>query len=209
MRVSVFLMKKHLVYFREKLLKNMQNCSEAWRLELHATNIRRAPCNLSCNSCTISDQEQTVPVCATPAAVWTLSVKQGPTRWASRSSTVLRFLTAWLDSLASVLHFTGLRCSSSVSPERPKNISHAPIKHFFPSLVSLWWENPPLLFPVFTAQSAEAKLWQEDTSPNRQMSRQFWRVCHESFFRIIPKISMAKAVTSSPCAHTSLHKTKY
>lgn len=184
-RGSVFLMKKIKSISGKKFGKNMQNHSEAWRLELYAMNVRRAPCNLSCNSCTISDQEQTAPACVTPAAVWTLSVKQGPTRWASRSSTVLRFLTAWLDSLASVLHFTGLRCSSSVSPERPKNISHAPIKHVLPSLVSLWWENPPLLFPVFTAQSAEANLWQEDTSPNRQLSRQFWRVGHESFFRIL------------------------
>lgn len=140
-----------------------------------STEIRAGCLVANAPSQTLSKQPT---VCVKPAAVWPLSVKQGPTRWASSSSTLRCFLTAWLDGLASVLRFTDLT-SSSVSPKRPKNTLFAPIRHVFPSLVSLWWEKPPLLFPVLTAQSAEANLWQEHTSPNRWMSRQFEAVCHE------------------------------
>lgn len=48
-------------------------------------HVHSAPCKLSCNNCTVSDLEQTAPVCVSPPAVCPLSVKQGPTRWASRS----------------------------------------------------------------------------------------------------------------------------
>lgn len=81
-------------------------------------------------------------VCVKHFAVWPLSVKQGPTRWASRSLTLFHFLTAWLDRLPSILRFTDLT-SSSVSPETPKNTSYAHIKLVFPGLLSLWWEIHP------------------------------------------------------------------
>lgn len=81
------------------------------------------------------------PVCVSPPAVWPWSVKQGPTRWASSCLDP----PSLPDRLASVLHFTGLRCPSSVSPERPKNISHAPIKHVFsePGLTLVRKPPPP------------------------------------------------------------------
>lgn len=61
----------------------------------------RASCHVT--SATSQTESKQPPVCVSPPAVWPLSVKQGPTRWASRSSTLPRSLTALLDRLVSVL----------------------------------------------------------------------------------------------------------
>lgn len=95
-------------------------------------------CKLSYNSCTVADLELSAAICVTPPAMWPQSVKQGPTHWASCLA-LLGFSDSFgWTGLASVLHFTSLGCPSGVSPERPKNTSHTPIKRVFPSLVSLW-----------------------------------------------------------------------
>lgn len=96
MKFSVSMMKKIKYIWGKKFEKYVSLFRGMRTRFIYNQCVRRAPCNLSCNSCTISDQEQTAPVCVTPAAVWPLSVRQGPTRWASRSSNP----PSLLDSLA-------------------------------------------------------------------------------------------------------------
>lgn len=176
-------------------------------------HVHRAPCKLSCNNCTVSDLEQTAPVGVSPPAVWPLSVKQGPTRWASRSLNPpsLPDSSAGQASECPALHRSPrpLQCLAW------KTQKYLPCTHqacfSMPGLTLV--RKPPLPFPVCNAQSAEANLWQEDTSPNRQMSRQFWQVCHECFFGSCFRFLWYRQWLPNPVhiynPHISLRSTKF
>lgn len=154
---------------------------------LQHPKVPRAIRNFS-NSYKVSDPEQ----CTSVYYPWVqIRVPRvGPTG----SLTLLHILTAWLDRLVTVLPFTSRCCPSSVSPGRPKNISHAPIKHVFAGLVSLWWEN-------HSVSSRSSLLCQQrptcdiKTSANRHILRQFWQVCHKQFATVLPKIYMPHVLT--------------
>ena len=137
------------------------------------------------------------PVCVRPLAVWPLSVKQGPTRWASRSLTLLRFLTAQLDRRASVLRFTGIRCLCGVSPERPKNISHAPIRHVFQAWSHTGEKSTPPLPSLHCSVSKDQPVTGRHRLQTSRCQDSFDKSVVEGVFWNVLSISMAQADTSS------------
>lgn len=128
----------------------------ARRLGCHAAHVPRRSTQLRarCRVTTAPSQTESKQP-AVCAAVWPSSVKQGPTRWASSSSTLLGFLTAWLDKL-----HRSLRCLAWKS-QKYLICTH---RACFSKLGLTVVRKPPLLFPAFTAQSAETDLWQENIS---------------------------------------------
>lgn len=102
-----------------------------------------------------------------PPAVWPLSVKQGPTRWASMSLILLRFLTAWAGQAneCPVLHRSLLlsrQKDPKISPMHPSSM-------FFQA----WSHRGEKTAPPLPSLHCSVSRGQEDTSPNHQMSRQF------------------------------------